>query len=116
MRLSAGLHSQFFPLKKRTVSGGGVNVTARFTIEVHQPLFFLILPPNLGDQDLSQELISRKTRTATGKNKCHGLGAQESRPKKWPIIYFFSDDFGLRSPVIQKPFQAKSATSTVARV
>ena len=24
--------------------------------------------------------------------------------KKWPI---FSDDFGLRSPVIQKPFQPK---------
>ena len=26
------------------------------------------------------------------------------------------DDFGLRSPVIQKPFQAKGATSIVARV
>ena len=27
-----------------------------------------------------------------------------------------SDDFGLRGPVIQKPFQTKSATSIVARV
>ena len=26
-----------------------------------------------------------------------------------------SDDFGLRSPVIQKPFQTKSASSIVAR-
>ena len=32
--------------------------------------------------------------------------------KKWPIIYLFSDDFGLRSPVIiQKQFQMKTATS-----
>ena len=40
--------------------------------------------------------------------------------KKWPIIYFFSDDFGLRSPVIQKPFQPKNGIPsylyTVARV
>ena len=28
--------------------------------------------------------------------------------KKWPIIYFFSDDFELRSPVIQEPFQPKN--------
>ena len=43
----------------------------------------------------------------------HGLGTQrESCTKKWAI----SDDFGLRSPAIQTPFQAtKSATSIVAR-
>ena len=35
----------------------------------------------------------------------HGLGTlrQFHGKKKWPI----SDDFGLRSPVIQKPFQTK---------
>ena len=33
--------------------------------------------------------------------------------KKLPIIYFFSDVFGLRSPVIQKTFQTKNATSIV---
>ena len=26
---------------------------------------------------------------------------------KWPIIYLFSDDIGLRSPVIQKTFRKK---------
>ena len=36
----------------------------------------------------------------------------ENRANKWP----FSDDLGLRSPVVWKPFQAKSATSIVARV
>ena len=35
---------------------------------------------------------------------------------KWPIIHFFSDDFGLRSPVIQKTVQTKNATSIVAHV
>ena len=31
--------------------------------------------------------------------KSHGLGArrEQRKNKKWPIIYFFSDDFGLRS-------------------
>ena len=35
---------------------------------------------------------------------------------KWPIIFFFSGDYGLRSPVIQETFQAKTAASIVARV
>ena len=26
---------------------------------------------------------------------------------KWTIIFFLSDDFGLRSSVIQKPFETK---------
>ena len=30
--------------------------------------------------------------------------------QKWPIIYFFSNDFRLKSPVIQKPFPTKTAT------
>ena len=34
--------------------------------------------------------------------------------KKWPIIFFFPDDSisRLRSPVIQKQFQTKSATTS----
>ena len=37
--------------------------------------------------------------------------------KKWPIIFFFPDDFGLRSPSsFAKTFREKSATSIVARV
>ena len=33
------------------------------------------------------------------------------------VLFFFSpDDFGLKSPVVQKTFQAKTATSVVARV
>ena len=38
------------------------------------------------------------------------------KKRKWLIIYFFSDDFGLRSPVIQKPFKPKKGIpSIVAR-
>ena len=51
--------------------------------------------------------------------KSHGLGTQrESCKKKCSIIYFFSDDFfGLRSPLVQKPFSSKQMyTSIVARV
>ena len=33
-----------------------------------------------------------------------------------PLFFFFSDGYGLRLPVIQKPFQPQSATSVVARV
>ena len=36
--------------------------------------------------------------------------------KNWPIIYFFSDDFGLRSPVTHKKKNPNRATSTVACV
>ena len=36
----------------------------------------------------------------------------ENHAKKWPIC----DDVGLRSPVVHKPFQTKSATSIVAGV
>ena len=32
------------------------------------------------------------------------------------LLTFFSDEFGSRSPVIQKPFRTKSATSIVALV
>ena len=46
-----------------------------------------------------------------------GLGRRrESRKNDLLYIYFFSDGFGLRSPVIQKSFQTKSATSIVAYV
>ena len=58
---------------------------------------------------LTQKLIWSKTKLPPDE-KSHGLGTQpESCQKKCSI----SDDF--RSPVIQKMFQAKSATSTVAR-
>ena len=44
--------------------------------------------------------------------KSNGLGMQhENHGKKGRI----SDDFGLRSPVIRKYFQTKSATSIAAR-
>ena len=39
--------------------------------------------------------------------------------KKWPIIFFFPDDFGLRRPVIQKAKRQKEVylnVSTAARV
>ena len=42
--------------------------------------------------------------------KSQGPGATtRAMPKK--KMAFFSDDFVLRSPIIQKPFQTKSATS-----
>ena len=27
--------------------------------------------------------------------------------KNWPVIFFFSDDFGSRGPVVQKPLSPK---------
>ena len=84
-------------------------------IEVHR-IFSnipLILPLNLRAQDLSQKLILEKNKKCYREKKCHGLGTQqESRPKNGLIL----DDFGLGSPVVQKTFQAKSATSMVARI
>ena len=38
------------------------------------------------------------------------------KKKKTPIIFFFPDNFGSRSPVIQKTLQTKTATSIVTRV
>ena len=47
--------------------------------------------------------------------KYHGLGTR--REKSCKRKRSIPDDFGLRlrSPVVQKPFQTKSATSVVAR-
>ena len=42
--------------------------------------------------------------------KSHGLERMYNENHaniSWPIIYFFSDDFGLRRPVIQKTFSPK---------
>ena len=47
------------------------------------------------------------------KNPMALIRAQQEPCKKRPIT---SDDFGLRSSVIEKPFQTKSATSIVAPV
>ena len=50
-----------------------------------------------------------------------GLGTQRENhaKKKWPhYFFFFPDDFGLRSPVIQKPISPKKGVllSIEARV
>ena len=56
---------------------------------------------------LTQKLIGRKK---NGKKTCfiadensHGLRTEreKSLQTKWSVIYLFSDDFGLRSPVSQ---------------
>ena len=76
------------------------------------PLFFLILPLNFGAYDLSQKLIWSVIKLLPDE-KSHGLGTQhENRTRKRPI----SNDFGLRSPVIQKKNQPESATSIVTPV
>ena len=46
--------------------------------------------------------------------KSHGLDLQREPRKKWPIIHFFSDDFGLRSPVIQKTFDVTREESVTS--
>lgn len=44
--------------------------------------------------------------------KSHGQSTRRYiMQKKGPIIIFFPDEVGLRSPVIQRPFQKKIATS-----
>ena len=45
-------------------------------------------------------------------NNSHGLNGtqRESGKKKW---YFFSDGFGLRSPVIQKTYWMKTALTSI---
>ena len=45
-----------------------------------------------------------------------GVLDENHHEKKWPIIFLFSDDFGLRIPISQKLFQTKIATSIVSRV
>ena len=72
--------------------------------------FFLILPLTFGEV-LKHVLLDPKTNLEKNKpalswmNTSHGLGPQqESREKKkWRN----SDDFGLRSPVIQETFSPK---------
>ena len=78
------------------------------------PLFFLILPLNLGAQDLSKAKTDlEKNQNCYRMKKSHGLGTQrESGGGECRI----SDNFGLRSPVIQEPFEQKSAAFVVARV
>ena len=44
------------------------------------------------------------------------LTIERESAKKRPSFYFFPDDFGLRSPVIQKKIAKKRYTSIVARV
>ena len=67
---------------------------------------------------LTQKPMLEKNKTAMiPDEKYHGLGTytnqnprkEEKNEKKWPSIYFFSDDFGLRSSVIQKIFQTRTA-------
>ena len=81
------------------------------------PVFFLRLLNfgSLRPPSLYQKLIWRKIKTATPDEKIPSP-INRYATRKWPIIYLFSDGFGLRSNVIQNPFQTKTATSTVARV
>ena len=78
------------------------------------PLFFLVLLLNLGAQDLSQKLIWKKIKLVPdGKSR---MTYSQLHDKNHVRKRNVSDDLGLRSRVIQKPFQAKTATSIVARV
>ena len=93
---------------------------------IYAPLFFLVLPLNL---ELNTLLLSQKTDLEKNRNRYRfeqipwSRGTQREpsckRRKKmayYLFFYFFPDDFGLRSPVIQKPFyQTKIAISIVAR-
>ena len=82
--------------------------------------FFSNTTPQFGSlRDLSQKLIWRRTKLLSDEES-HGLGIHDEshgKKEKWPIICFVSAVvFGLRSPVVQKPFQTKSVISIVARV
>ena len=72
--------------------------------------FFLQGFLHVGAQDPSQKMISRKNKKSYRMDEnSQGLGTRRdsSCKTKWPIIFFFSDDIGLRSPVIHKPFSPK---------
>ena len=80
-------------------------VTTRAALEVHH--FFRGFL-NLRAQDLSQKLIRSQIKNWYRVKKSHGLGVTTRIMKKQ--IDLFPDDFGLRSPVIQKPLQTKNAS------
>ena len=71
---------------------------------------------------LSKTFLEGGKRNLLPERKYHSLGAQRESCKQNGLlfIYFFPDDFGLRSPVIQKPFQPKRGipcdTSVVPRL
>ena len=88
-------------------------------------LFFEIFPQNVGSlRPLPKKTdLWRKNKTATCTTykiqTSHGLRVRNENNfffNEWPIIYLFSDDFGLRSPVTQKKKAKKRYTSFVACV
>ena len=82
----------------------------RATIEVHH--FFVGAPKYGSLRSLPNTDLEKKSKPLPDE-KSYGLGIQRDSCKKKMSFY---DSFGFRSPVIQKPFQTKSATSIVVRV
>ena len=79
----------------------------RATIGVHYVqahLFFLLLPLDLGAQDLSQKLIGTRIKLLPGE-KSHGPSAQREK-----VVYFRR--IWVKEPVVQKKNRQKNATST----
>ena len=102
------LHTAFLREFKRPANTFKTLVTTievhHFFSEVHQ--FGGLRPRPKPDLEKNKDCCRMK--------KSHGLGTQrELCENKWR---FFSDDFGLRSPGIQKIFRTKIVTSIVACV
>ena len=90
-------------------------VSTRATIEVHHCFSELSSVWEL--KTSARKPIWRENKTDTPDAKYHGLGTRRESCQKIACYDFFPDDCGLRSSFIQKPFQTKTAlTSIVASV